>query len=195
MFREASGDRQLLCAVRNFCSICGLSMGDENVWHVVDAPAAKWISYALKRGAEPAGVFTTYEVPGHHACMLYAAVACPFLASPTVRRAFDGVVPAKVSDPVPAGTRRGSVSAVAEFGSCQVRTLPGGGYQVDLARPRTIHTYRGGSELLPLLRDAIADEPLRPAPADELFGPDERRVERDLRRTLHAKGAVAAGGI
>lgn len=156
---------------------------------------AKWISHALKRGAEPAGVFTTYEVPGHHACMLYAAVACPFLASPTARRAFDGVAPATVSDPVLAGTQRGFLSAVAEFGSCQVRTLPGGGYEVDLAQPRAIHTYRSGSELLPLLRDAIADEPLRPAPTNDPFGPHERRVDRELRRTLRAMGAVAAGGI
>lgn len=59
-------------------------------------------------------------------------------------------------------------------------------------RSRAIHTYRGSCELLPFRRDAMADEPLRPAPADELFGPDERRVERELHRTLRARGAVTA---
>ncbi|WP_340681444.1 hypothetical protein LCL61_21985 [Amycolatopsis coloradensis] len=37
VFREASGDRQMLCAVQNRCSNCGMSTGDENLWHVVGA--------------------------------------------------------------------------------------------------------------------------------------------------------------
>ncbi|WP_158895844.1 hypothetical protein [Amycolatopsis anabasis] len=169
-------------------------MDGEGVWHVVDAPAAKWIGYALRCGAEPAGAFTTYEVPGHHACMLYAAVACPFLASPAARRTFDGVAPAHVSDPVPAGTRRGTLSGVAQFAACTVRTLPAGGYEVELMHPRVIHTYRSGAELLPLLQEAIDTEPQRPAPPNDLFGPDERIIKRELRRTLKARPHVASTG-
>lgn len=53
LFTEASGERQLLCALQNRCSICAAPFDDgEGVWHVVDDQAAKWISYALRRGKD-----------------------------------------------------------------------------------------------------------------------------------------------
>jgi hypothetical protein len=86
-FAEASGTRQLLCAPTHRCSVCGQPTDRAStVWHVMDGQSSKWIAYALKRGAEPAGEFSTYEVPRHYACMLYTAVTCPFLATPTARR-------------------------------------------------------------------------------------------------------------
>lgn len=188
VFTEASGDRQLLCALQNRCSICAAPMSEgDGVWHVVDDQPAKWIAYALGRGQEPAGVFRTYEVPGHYACMLYAAVACPFLANPTARRSVDGAAAGEVAAEVRAGARRGGLSGLVEFGRCVVRTLPeSGGFEVELDRPRTIHTYRNGAELLPLLREVIAAEPERAVPVIEGFGPDERAVARELRRMAKA---------
>lgn len=198
MFTEASGDRQLLCALRNRCSVCGGPMEDgDGVWHVVDDKAAKWISYALRRGAEPAGVFTTFEVPGHYACMLYAVIACPFLAFPSARRTVDGVGASGHEVEVAAGTRRGQLSALVEFTTCAVRTTPEtGGYEVVMARPRTIHTYQNGTELLPLLDDAVAAESPLTAPQRQVewFGPDEKVVIRELRRTLEASPAVHSRG-
>lgn len=197
VFREASGERQLLCALQNRCSICATQVDQsEGVWQVVDEQAAKWISYALRRGAEPASVFTTYEVPGHYACMLYAAVACPFLANSNARRTIDGELPG-LEDDVSAGTRRGALSALVEFATCMVRILPErDGYEVVLAQPRTIHTYRDGTELLPLLQAAVDAQqtdvepsqttPMRTQRHAGLFGPDERAVVRELRRSLKA---------
>lgn len=190
-FTEASGERQLLCALTHRCSVCGQPMDpDASVWHVMDGQSSKWIAYALKRGAEPAGEFSTYEVPGHYACMLYAAVACPFLATPTARRTVTGDKPGD-PDWVSPGTRRGAVSGLVEFTDAVVDVGDDySGYEIVLSRPRTIHTYHHGSQLRPLLDQTVAQQTTHSGGdqgAALLFGPDEDLVVRELNRLLESR--------
>ena len=89
--------------------MCGLEFADnEPQWHAVDGSAIRYTQYAIKRRAEFARPTPTREVPAHRACMLYATLACPFLASPNARRQHDagGLAPE-----VRAGHQRGEEAA------------------------------------------------------------------------------------
>ncbi|MGH3444238.1 MAG: hypothetical protein ACRDPB_02570 [Nocardioidaceae bacterium] len=82
-FAVTSPSRILVCAVERRCSICGLDLGRGPVWRVAAADEAAALA------ADPVGLENaapTVEPPGHRACMLYAAVVCPWLARPNARR-------------------------------------------------------------------------------------------------------------
>ena len=88
-FGFTSTERVLVCAVERRCAICGLPLRPGEAWRVVGADEAVAILDALDRGVEYANAAPTVEPPGHRACMLYSAMACPFLARPNARRGRD----------------------------------------------------------------------------------------------------------
>ncbi|GIL29132.1 hypothetical protein [Actinocatenispora comari] len=107
--------------------------------------------------------------------MLYAAVACPFLATPTARRTVTGDKP-RDPDWVSPGTRRGALSGLVEFTHAVVDVGDDySGYEIVLSRPRTIHTYHHGSQLRTLLDQAVAQQTTHSGGdqrAAKLFGPN-----------------------
>jgi hypothetical protein len=137
-FAVTSPSRILVCAVERRCTICGLGLGKGLVWRVVGADETVAIM------SDPTGfenTARTVEPPGHRACMLYAAVVCPWLARPNARRRLDA--PA-VGLHASRGDARG---AVGEIGGAVVsfRTYE---FTVD---ERVEFGYRGVVEVRPHL--------------------------------------------
>lgn len=104
-----------ICAVERRCSICGTALAPGPVWRVVagaeaDAMAAAGPGY-VNRAA-------TVEPPGHRACMLYAAVVCPWLARPNARRSADA---AALGFEIERGEARGVGGAVVGFREMEFR--------------------------------------------------------------------------
>ncbi|QWF85792.1 hypothetical protein [Amycolatopsis sp. CA-230715] len=150
---------------------------------VADNVVARTISHALTRGAEPMATFATPEAPGHHACMLYAAIACPYLSRSTARRTIAGHG-STAQESVTAGTRRGMFSGLVCFAEAVVENPADTyGYTIVYKRPLGIRTYHNGIELRADLRDVIAREP-GPGPGQRLFARDVRAIERELRQAL-----------
>jgi hypothetical protein len=79
LFAEASTARVHICAAERRCSVCGLEMAPGPVWRVVGAEEADAIATARASGKDHVDRAGTDEPPGHRSCMLYAAVACPWL--------------------------------------------------------------------------------------------------------------------
>ena len=88
-FGFTSTERVLVCAVERRCAICGTPLVPGEAWRVVAADEALAMINAIGRGVPYANVATTVEPPGHRACMLYSAMACPYLARPNARRGQD----------------------------------------------------------------------------------------------------------
>lgn len=89
-FAVTAPARVHVCAAERRCSVCGLEIGPGPVWRIADGEEAEAISAAQAAGkvyVDRAGII---EPPGHRACMLYAAVACPWLAGPGDGRAAVG---------------------------------------------------------------------------------------------------------
>ncbi|MFE4397402.1 MULTISPECIES: hypothetical protein [Streptomycetaceae] len=60
------------------------------VWRVVGAAESAAIAGALAAGQPYRNLAPTMEGPGHRACMLYAAMVCPYLARSNARRRAGG---------------------------------------------------------------------------------------------------------
>ncbi|MFJ4184616.1 hypothetical protein [Kitasatospora sp. NPDC089509] len=105
------------CALERKCSVCGRFMPRGPVWRVVGPSESAAIAEALAAGRPYRNGAPTLEGPGHRACMLYAAMVCPYLARPNARRkvtaaeAPDGLTAAAVR-----GAARGGTGAVVGFG-------------------------------------------------------------------------------
>jgi hypothetical protein len=109
VFAVTSPERILVCAVERRCSICGLGLGKGPVWRVVGADEAAAIAAASGEHDGFENAARTVEPPGHQACMLYAAVVCPWLARPNARRRLDAQV---IGLDVSRGDARGVVGEV-----------------------------------------------------------------------------------
>jgi hypothetical protein len=118
--------RTLICAVERRCSICGLTMAPGPVWRVIGAEETTILAEAAAHGLTAANQAPSAEPPGHRTCMLFAALACPFLARPNARRRLDVEVFGHATE---RGTARGTVSdiggAVVGFEEYQYRYVPG----------------------------------------------------------------------
>lgn len=121
-FGFTSTERVLICAVERRCAICGLPLDPSEVWRVVAADEALAILDAIRSGVPYVNAAPTVEPPGHRACMLYSAMACPYLARPNARRGQDVDVDGFAA---PRGAARGEVAgiggAVAGFASYEFR--------------------------------------------------------------------------
>jgi len=180
VFAVTSAPRILVCAVERRCSICGLGLGAGPVWRVVGADEAAAIA------ADPTGfenAAPSVEPPGHLACMLYAAVVCPWLARPNARRRLDAQV---VGLDVARGDSRGAVGdvggAVVSFRTYDFTA----GERVEF-RYHDVVDFRPhllGEEHLPALQEATAGED----PPGEVCPPwllsDEAAAQQRARRYL-----------
>jgi hypothetical protein len=117
-FARTGVARTYLCAVERRCSICATPIVTGPVWRVVGGPEADAIDAALHDGREYRNAAATVEAPGHRACMLYAAVVCPYLARPTARR---GEEAEAVGLTVHRGSSRGLGGAVVGFAEVEYR--------------------------------------------------------------------------
>jgi hypothetical protein len=113
-FAATGTARSYICAVERRCSICGTPIAAGPVWRVVSGAEADAIA---ETGPAFRNAAATVEAPGHRDCMLYAAIACPYLAHPAARRGQDSAV----LDDVSRGFRRGAGGAVVGLAASEVR--------------------------------------------------------------------------
>lgn len=177
-FAITSSARILVCAVERRCSICGTQMRKGPVWRVVAAEEAAAISDGF------ANVSQTVEPPGHHACMLYAAIVCPYLARPTARRGTHATVPeAEFHRGEAHGSQDGMTGAVVAFDTYEFEVAP----QDEIVRfrfsgLREFLPYALGEEHLAALRDAIAAQTASGEPCPPWLLDDESAAERRAAR-------------
>ncbi|MER7753254.1 hypothetical protein [Kitasatospora sp. NPDC097643] len=109
--------RSANCALERRCSVCGGFMPKGPVWRVVGAAESAAIADALRAGRSYQNLAPTMEGPGHRACMLYAAMVCPFLARPNARRrqTAEGDGADEVTAAAVRGAVRGGTGAVVGF--------------------------------------------------------------------------------
>ncbi|MFI6156426.1 hypothetical protein ACIBCA_27485 [Kitasatospora sp. NPDC051170] len=116
-FALTDHDRSADCALRRLCSVCGGFMPRGPVWRVVGAEESAAIAAALAEGLPYRNLAPTLEGPGHRACMLYAAMVCPYLARPNARRGTSAEDAAdEVTGAAVRGAARGAGGAVVGFG-------------------------------------------------------------------------------
>ncbi|HEV2639192.1 MAG TPA: hypothetical protein VGX23_28890 [Actinocrinis sp.] len=115
-FALTSLPRTYICAMEHRCSICGDAMAPGPVWRVLAGPEADAAAEALAAGRRFLNRAPTAEAPGHRACMLYAAITCPYLARPAARR---GRPVDLLGLSAERGGRRGLGGAVAAFEKVQ----------------------------------------------------------------------------
>ncbi|WP_049657718.1 hypothetical protein [Kitasatospora sp. MY 5-36] len=109
--------RSAACALERTCSVCGRFMERGPVWRVVGAAESPAIAGALAAGQPYRNLAPTMEGPGHRACMLYAAMVCPYLARPNARRRAGAAGTAGSGDSAAVrGAVRGGTGAVVGFG-------------------------------------------------------------------------------
>ena len=109
-FGLTSTARTFLCAFERRCSICAATMPPGSVWRVVGGEEADAIGDAITEGRAFRNAAPTAEAPGHRACMLYAAMVCPWLTRPNARRGQDAGIAG-----LSRGARRGHGGAVVGF--------------------------------------------------------------------------------
>lgn len=153
-FAATATARILICAAERRCSICGTPMASgEPVWRVVAGEEADAMATALAAGTEYENAAATVEPPGHRACMLYAAVVCPWLARPNARRSNDA---AALGFEIARGEQRGYGGAVVAFEGFEAAVG-----EFVMFRFRGLREFRPhelGEEQLPELRAAVDDE-------------------------------------
>ncbi|MEU9080095.1 hypothetical protein ACFYUY_35510 [Kitasatospora sp. NPDC004745] len=146
------------CALQRRCSVCGGFMPRGPVWRVVGAAESAAIAAALAAGGPYRNLAPTMEGPGHRACMLYAAMVCPYLARPNARRrATTGAGPDGLTAAAVRGAVRGGTGAVVGFGD----------YEYAVTETRVLFRFLDVVEFLP---HESADEHLAALRA-ELAGP------------------------
>lgn len=174
-FAVTSTARILVCAVERRCSICGTPLRKGPVWRVVAGEEAAAISAGLNN------VSQTVEPPGHHACMLYAAIVCPYLARPTARRGTDASVPeAEFRRGEAHGSLDGMTGAVVAFDTYEFEAAEAVRFR--FSGLREFLPYALGEEHLAALRDAIAAQPAAAESCPSWLLDDEAAAERRAAR-------------
>jgi hypothetical protein len=164
--------RTFLCAVERRCSICACRLPDGPAWRVVGGAEADAIAATASSGRPYRNQAPSAEAPGHRACMLYAAVICPYLARPNARR---GVAANAPGITAARGSARGRGGAVVGFERYQFE------YDGNAVRFRfdgliEFRPHDLGAEHLAELAAAVATEPsYEPAPI--YLGGDESAAE------------------
>jgi hypothetical protein len=186
--------RAFICAVERRCSICGTPMPPGPVWRVVSGAEAEAIAAMTAAGQPYVNRAATAEAPGHRACMLYAAVVCPYLARPTARRGQDATASGLAAV---RGDRRDAGGAVVAFDDLEYRLAGAGdtptGSGIVLFRfagLRACLPHQLGEEHLDELRAAVGAEPPAQVPPDYLMQ-DETAAQRRF-DTLRSAGGLSA---
>lgn len=160
-FAATGTARSYICAVERLCSICGTPIAAGPIWRVVSGAEADAIASA---GPSFRNAAATVEAPGHRECMLYAAIACPYLAQPTARRGLDSP-----TLDVSRGFRRGAGGAVVGFATMDFRYADVMMFR--FAEVVEFLPHEEGADQLPALLASIPSEPVPAFPA--YLGADE----------------------
>ncbi|GLW68854.1 hypothetical protein Kpho02_11530 [Kitasatospora phosalacinea] len=126
-FALTDHERSAACARERLCSVCNTLMPRGPVWRVVGGAEAAAIGEALAAGRPYRNMAPTTEGPGHRACMLYAAMVCPYLARSNARRrvsAAQGDTPDGLTAHVVRGAARGDTGAVVGFDEYEFAITP-----------------------------------------------------------------------
>lgn len=125
-FARTDRDLSAACALERLCSVCNTRMPAGPVWRVVAGAESAAVARAIAEGRTYRNLAPTLEAPGHRACMLYAAMVCPYLARPTARRDAAGAprtAEEAANDPR-RGIPRGESGAVVGFADYEYAVLP-----------------------------------------------------------------------
>jgi hypothetical protein len=180
-FASLSSWRTLICLAERRCSVCGLKMPSGPVYRVVTEEIASDIARALDAGVSFTNLAPSGEAPGHWACMLYSAVACPHLTSPTSRRTSPTSLAGQVT---PNGDVRGAEGGVAGFEDYTFRLVSGSGIEIHFGQPTEIIQYGQGIELLDELSTTIAGEREPPGKCPDYLTDDDDKAEATAKRLL-----------
>ncbi|MFE1321096.1 hypothetical protein [Kitasatospora phosalacinea] len=126
-FALTDHERSAACARERLCSVCNTLMPRGPVWRVVGGAEAVAIGEALAAGRPYRNMAPTTEGPGHRACMLYAAMVCPYLARSNARRRVSAVPGGSTDDltaHVVRGAARGDAGAVVGFDEYEFAITP-----------------------------------------------------------------------
>ncbi|MFF4342765.1 hypothetical protein ACFY00_22900 [Kitasatospora sp. NPDC001540] len=125
-FALTDHERSAACARERLCSVCNTLMPLGPVWRVVGGAEAAAIGEALAAGRPYRNMAPTTEGPGHRACMLYAAMVCPYLARSNARRrvSAQGDAPDGLTAHVVRGAARGDMGAVVGFAEYEFAITP-----------------------------------------------------------------------
>lgn len=186
-FALTSKPRTYVCAAERRCSICGDAMEPGPVWRVLAGPEAQAVVAAHAAGHRFLNRAPTAEAPGHRACMLYAAVTCPYLARPTARRGRPADILGMTAE---RGGRRGVGGAVAAFGQAEYQFG-----QVVMFRFAGLAEFLqhdlGGDQAAALAAELARADPAPALPIPEYLLSDEAAAER---RFAELRGAAAGPG-
>lgn len=81
-FARQGVPRLVICLDERRCVVCGTKMPPGPVYRFADGEATDVIDALLKRGKFYRNAAPAMEFAGHRSCMIYAAMVCPYLASP-----------------------------------------------------------------------------------------------------------------
>jgi hypothetical protein len=180
-FAATGTARSFVCAAERRCSVCGTPMPPGPVWRVVAGPEADAIAAAQDAGTPYRNRAATQEAPGHRACMLFAAIACPYLARPNARR---GVPAAVAGLNASRGAARGLGGAVAGFDEYEA-AYQDGRVLFRFAGLREFRRHDLGAEHLDALARAVAAEDGAPVPqCPDYLLTDEAAAERRFAELL-----------
>jgi hypothetical protein len=165
--------RTFLCAIERRCSVCSLELPAGPVWRVVGGAETEAIAAALAAGTRFRNAAPAAEAPGHRNCMLYAAIACPYLGRPNARRGSPATGAGFESE---RGARRGTGGAVVAFNSYEFEY--GDEVLFRFAGLREFRRHELGEEQLPELVTAVAAETGAVPPMPAYLLDDEAAAQR-----------------
>jgi hypothetical protein len=165
--------RTFLCAIERRCSVCALEMPAGPVWRVVGSRETEAMAAALASRTPYRNRAPTAEAPGHRACMLYAAIACPYLGRPNARRGSPAVGAGFEAE---RGDRRGGGGAVVGFESYEFEYA--GEVLFRFVGLREFRRHELGEEQLPELTAAVATETGAVPPMPAYLLDDELAAQR-----------------
>lgn len=184
LFSSVSVARQLIIGKLRLCGICGNALEDgEPYYSVGDADKADLYEALLGSPAHVMGNISQ-EPGGHRECIIYAAIACPYLTSDGDRRTGAN----SAFQNVEKGERRGPEAAVYAYDGYDLHVDSRGvlfchGALVEM------HRYREGIELAETLTTAIEQAPQRKRPEGVLDLSsrlvDEKTIEAEAIRLLN----------
>jgi len=189
-FAATGTARTFVCAAERRCSVCGTPMPPGPVWRVVSGTEADAIAAARDAGRPYLNRAATQEAPGHRACLLFAAIVCPYLARPNARRGAPSHVPGLNAE---RGTRRGLGGAVVGFDEYE-SAYQGGRVLFRFAGLREFLRHEYGAEHLPALTEAVAAEAITQSaatlPCPGYLLADEAAAERRFAELLRDSRSV-----
>jgi len=177
-FRVVPSERYRDCIKSKVCWICGKSLGSKLVFVV---------------GPMCVVTRTSSEPPSHYSCGQYAALACPFLAQPRMRR---NEVDLPEHHKPPAGVaimRNPGVTALLITHGYRIFKDGQGGQLIEMGEPRTVEWYARRrratrEEVTESITSGLVE--LRKQCDMETDNASQREAHAELSRRIHAVEAL-----